>query len=988
MNKNDALNILILYLVFSLLCNNVKAQSILSWSQNIMSTSGGAVEGPTVEYNSPGRAFDLDEYGNSYLIGTTVTTTMDIDGGPGVYQLSNIGSNDIWVASYDEHGNVRWGFVVGSTGYDYSYGLRVDNHNNLWISGMFEGTIDLDPNGSGHTLNLSDGDRDFFIAKYDSAGNFLSAMQFNAVYNNPSAGYIYSMEFDDNDNLFIAGTYWGLVDFDTGSGIYNLPIPSNNNAGFVAKYDSGNNLLNAWSFVGSTEGAEIHDMKLDNQGGFYISGYYRGIMDADPGPGSYMISTNNHKGFTGRYTSSGDLLWVKQTMDDYQSFATVGDVHSDNSYTVGGHFSGPMSIVKNNGDTAYLNNLGGIFDYDFYMINYDDTGGVSWIRHLPKSDDNGRLSSLDAADNNTHVTFATTGSINMDNGLTNYTVAGGNFPDYDMGLASYEPTTGAFQAGFVWPNPGIEFCYAQRHLNAFYVFGSHAASIDLDTSAGVHLVQSNDVFFVKYCLLPAPIHVNEITDTLSLCDFSDYSINSTASGNIYWSNSAGDTLSTDSSFIITPETDSSFYLYLNHNRGCSNIFTDSIYVKSPQSFSEVLSFCHGDSLYVHNNYEKTSGVYIDTFFNVYGCDSISRVELLVLNDNSSSISISTCSSYTVPSGSETYATSGIYTDTLTNYLGCDSVITINLNIANSSSSLLNIIECDSYISPSGDETYFTSGIYQDTLTNSNGCDSLITINLSILQNSIAEISVVECTQYTVPSGDEIYFNSGLYLDTLPNVNGCDSVISIDLTILNSSTSFITINNCGSYTVPSGDETYITSGIYADTILNQSGCDSIISIDLTILPVDTSVSIQGNTFIANSVNSSYQWVTCDDYTIILGATSQTYTPFENGSYAVIVTNSNCIDTSSCHNIYNLSTDDIQPIQALVYPNPSGGKFFVYFPKPASGTVELIDMTGRQIDNKRIHNDSQVVFNAMHPSKGAYIIKFSLNSGVFQRQIVIQ
>lgn len=101
-------------------------------------------------------------------------------------------------------------------------------------------------------------------------------------------------------------------------------------------------------------------------------------------------------------------------------------------------------------------------------------------------------------------------------------------------------------------------------------------------------------------------------------------------------------------------------------------------------------------------------------------------------------------------------------------------------------------------------------------------------------NTTNTINVSACQTYTVPSNDETYTTSGTYMDTIPNAALCDSIITINLTIKNNTTSTISPTACGTYTVPSGDETYSMNGTYMDTIPNAAGCDSIITINLTIV----------------------------------------------------------------------------------------------------------------------------------------------------------
>ena len=200
------------------------------------------------------------------------------------------------------------------------------------------------------------------------------------------------------------------------------------------------------------------------------------------------------------------------------------------------------------------------------------------------------------------------------------------------------------------------------------------------------------------------------------------------------------------------------------------------------------------------------------------------------------IKIATCdSSYTVPTGSATYYASGIYFDTLINKLNCDSILQIDLKFAKSSS-ILNITSCKSYKSPSG-EVYANTGTYFDTLTNAVGCDSIITINYNRLSKTVSSFTVVECgDSYTVPSGISTYTKSGVYYDTLLNSNNCDSILEIDLNFAQKSFSTIDITSCIGYIASSG-VVFTNIGTYFDTLTNALGCDSIIKIKLSIMNSD-------------------------------------------------------------------------------------------------------------------------------------------------------
>ena len=323
------------------------------------------------------------------------------------------------------------------------------------------------------------------------------------------------------------------------------------------------------------------------------------------------------------------------------------------------------------------------------------------------------------------------------------------------------------------------------------------------------------------------------------------------------------------------------------------------------------------------------------------------------SNTSSTITPTVCDSFTVPSDDTTYTSSGTYMDTIPNSVGCDSIITIDLQVDTSTSAMVTRTVCDSFTVPSDDTTYTTSGTYMDTIANDAGCDSVITFDLTIDTSTTASIAPVACNSYTVPSGDTTYSSSGVYMDTIPNMsNGCDSLITIDLTIDTNTYGSTSPTTCVSYTVPSGDTTYTSSGMYVDTLhgANAFGCDSIIDIDLTVNSVDTSVTDNSPTLVADAPSSaSFQWIDCSDNSAISGETGQSFTASSNGDYAVEVTQNGCTDTSSCYSVDNVGIEASQAgPEMTLRPNPTEGGFTIETAQSGSELdIRIIDLQGRTV-----------------------------------------
>ncbi|MCC6701406.1 MAG: T9SS type A sorting domain-containing protein [Fluviicola sp.] len=192
-------------------------------------------------------------------------------------------------------------------------------------------------------------------------------------------------------------------------------------------------------------------------------------------------------------------------------------------------------------------------------------------------------------------------------------------------------------------------------------------------------------------------------------------------------------------------------------------------------------------------------------------------------------------------------------------------------------------------------------------------------------------------------------------------------------------SILTVTACGSYTL--NGQTYTSSNFYNQTVPNANGCDSLITLDLTITsPINNDVFLTGTTISATEAGLNYQWINCANNAPIAGANAQTFTPTANGSYAVIVSNSNCSDTSACQAV-TISTSGIEEQTASnfnIYPNPA--QDFVTLNNLTIGTtLQLTDMTGKTVLETSVSTEEMTIdLNGL--MEGVYFVQILDNASI--------
>ncbi len=344
---------------------------------------------------------------------------------------------------------------------------------------------------------------------------------------------------------------------------------------------------------------------------------------------------------------------------------------------------------------------------------------------------------------------------------------------------------------------------------------------------------------------------------------------------------------------------------------------------------------------------------------------------------SSSITVNSCGPFSFPGDTTQYTQPGVYTDTIPNSLGCDSIITLNLlSVSPNSFATISATACESYTSPSGNFTFTADGTYMDTISSASGCDSILTINLDI-QRSFATYTSVGCEDFTLPSG--ILVNaSGQYQDTITNSFGCDSIMTINVILLGSTTTNQEITSCFQFTSPSG-KVFTSTGQYVDTLTSVNGCDSIINYDLTINSFNLSIVETSGALLSSVVSGVYQWYDCENDVIIAGQTNSSFVPASSGVYSVIVQKNGCTDTADCITFNKVGIENVQKSTlARIYPNPAVDVITIDLLKNREVvSIKVYSLDGKQVKYYNTENKQTILVGELN--SGLYFVQITDKNG---------
>jgi hypothetical protein len=749
--------------------------------------------------------------------------------------------------------NLDWVKTINSGGYAVTNDVCVDDNNRQYSisysgssNSSYYNNISFNNNPTGTLGNI--------IIKTNPTGSSEWYNSFSGGGNCEPKKILYH-----NGYIYIAGILSGTSDMDPGPSVYNLygyfPSP------FIVKMDTLGNFIWAKSF-GSNNGvgAVVNDLKVDNNQNVFITGSFNASFSFN---GTLQTSNGNDDVYFLKFNNQGQEEWCK-TFGSNSANSESGNsiaIDSNGDILIAGMYSGSVDFDAGPGDFT----LTSIGIRSGFITKYNQNGNHINTVKIDGSNNTSesRIYSIDINNSSIYVAGSIYGTVDMDPGtlIFNETQLNSGF------ILKLDPQFNLIWNKIISTTGGSEGKIVKSKFNEVYLSGYMSGTTDLDPDPTNSLIYSGGGTYV--------VKLNE-------------------NGNFIWG--AGFINTSDP---LTMNT----YSYMNLTYGIA-ISNSAVYIvggfTGPVDFNPDLSITQiTQSTLNGNNIGLPSGF---------------LVKLTNCTTNNTTTQINSCNSYLWTQTGQTYTNPGTYNDTLQNASGCDSIITLVLTITPSSTNTTTASACNSYAW--NGTSYTASGVYSGTTTN---CVTE-SLNLTITPSSTNTTSASACGSY-VWNGTT-YTSSGVYTGTTTN---CVTQ-ALNLTITPSSTNTTTVAACNNYAW--NGQTYTQSGVYTGTTAN---CVTQV-LNLTI-NTNTSSSI------SQTALDSYTWP----------VNSQTYTT--TGAYTAVIPNAAGCDSTITLNLTMSFTgiNDLSTSKLSVYPNPTNGDFTITG-LGLLGTVSsltLTDMNGKVV-----------------------------------------
>lgn len=675
------------------------------------------------------------------------------------------------------------------------------------------------------------GDSEIFLRRNPTGNPLHSTHTLDWAYSSGAAGSSVptDMVVDAHGNVFLIGNFQNSVDFDPGIGLHVLTSAGDDDI-FITKTSPSGEVF--WAKrIGGHGKDHATSIAMDQEGNVILTGSFHETADFDPGPNGFPLSAGvDGDAFITKLDQNGEFIWAIQITGD--GFNEIRSVKTDvlNTIFVTGLFENTADFDPTNGSS--LQTSKGLDD--IFLARYSSEGHLIWVNGIGGP----------GADVGRGVTVTNTGQA---------WVAGQFSESVDFNPMPDDATLTA---------QGMEDIFVAtytsqgEYINAFRIGGNENDEVN-----GLHLDASGNILLTGMFRGAVDFNPNTFTAFLNSNGGDDgFVLKLSPTGLYVWARSFGG-VDNDKGMDISEDVRGNI-LVTGYFTGYSDFYSgipDSwanatgdkdvfvLYLNSKGDFGRIdqISGVGSDAAYTLAPYRATRYYIAGSFTQNMDADPSADEFLLSSNSDDdlflASINVcpavysffeaTVCDSMLSPDGELVWTSTGTYLDTLASSVGCDSIITVFLTVNLHDETQVTAESCNSYTTPNGQHTWSQSGDYMESLINTEGCDSLVFYHLTIYHSSETTDTRTECDQYENPIGN-VYTSSGLYVYLLQDVHGCDSLILLDLTIVQSTETDLAETACDSFVTSGGVLT--ESGLYTQVYTGANGCDSVVNLQLTIL----------------------------------------------------------------------------------------------------------------------------------------------------------
>ena len=747
----------------------------------------------------------------------------------------------------------------------------------------------------------------FLMLSFYSLSTFAQKFEWAATMggNESSAGKDIAMDKIGNVfsvGAYSAGTFIGSIpaDFDPGpgqvlfsqSGNYLSKLNANGTYGFVKRFP--------YTFNG---GVAITQIALDKIGNIFLAGHVYYTADLDPGTSTVMYtdSTTGSDLIVYKFSPLGIMQWYKiwpTTTTGYNLGSQINELELDN-----------------NGNIILVGELYGEIDFDLGPDTSSSWGNLHFVSSfLLKLDENGNYLwdyTLDLNTNSSSSNGMNNCAINNQNEI--YVV--GKYWEY---INFFNPDTFSFTGNGFYDNFILKISETGT-LQWAKSFGGG----DHEGVSDIHFSNDGNLYMSASFSSPTVVLANDTNSIVLYRDsdsiiFISVLIKMNESGNYEWARQLRN--STSQWSAVGPgavATDSIGQVYfLNTGTTGTNytnygIDTSSVYHTGEMCI--ILNKYAADGTFIRSSAATGNGRV--------------RADAMAMNKNAS-----------IAFTGELMSTQYIVNDPNPNPIDADP-----------------------------DTSHFP--IFSALGT---GYPGIFIIKWNQCSVSTTILDTIVCNSYSLNGSN--YTQSGTYNFYETSINRCDSVIVLNLTVLKPSNTSQNIQLCYGQSLTIGNDTYNQPGVYQNTLTAQNGCDSIVTTNITVNDLSAEIVSNGSQLSASNqpLNAQYQWVNCtENFAEISGATNPIYTAIANGSYAVVAEQNGCRDTSACFEVTTVGIEKTGNSFFQIFPNPASNEVFIQA-DVLLGKVEILDLAGRIIFSAT-GNANQLTIHTTEISSGFYWIK---------------